>query len=329
MLVSEQEERGRKFKLAIRAGMPVLALIALVGYSTFFQNENLHLGIREISLGAALVFVTTYFIFFLLEEDGQKTLIDPSTNSYNYQAFVRHCKKHKSGIVSLLMINNLDTINENYGAQEIDGMLRSMVYQLDGVLNASNIGNVTIGRKQDAEFLISGDSSEEDFRKALADFVNNHATVNEIELDYRFAVLSGLVEDCEQNIIHLHDIVRSQRSSDAEKDAELPYPETEQPINTLERQIIDRIKAGKVKFGFRPMYHARTGQIDTYEISVKLHAPGEAPLLPRVYLPVVNRLGLGRDYDLLILKHVLELLVLVDENISFSFNLSPFSLRNR
>jgi EAL domain-containing protein (putative c-di-GMP-specific phosphodiesterase class I) len=51
-------------------------------------------------------------------------------------------------------------------------------------------------------------------------------------------------------------------------------------------------------------------------------------ILPRVYLPIVNRLGLGREYDLALLQHVVDLLPLIDENISLSFNLSPFSLRN-
>jgi EAL domain-containing protein (putative c-di-GMP-specific phosphodiesterase class I) len=51
-------------------------------------------------------------------------------------------------------------------------------------------------------------------------------------------------------------------------------------------------------------------------------------ILPRVYLPIINRLGLGRDYDLLLLQHIVDILPLIEENISFSFNLSPFSLRN-
>jgi len=37
---------------------------------------------------------------------------------------------------------------------------------------------------------------------------------------------------------------------------------------------------------------------------------------------------LGRDYDLTLIKHVIDLLPLVDETISFTFNLSPFSLRD-
>jgi EAL domain-containing protein (putative c-di-GMP-specific phosphodiesterase class I) len=39
-------------------------------------------------------------------------------------------------------------------------------------------------------------------------------------------------------------------------------------------------------------------------------------------------LGLGREYDMALVKHVIDLLPLIDEDISLSFNLSPFSLRD-
>jgi EAL domain-containing protein (putative c-di-GMP-specific phosphodiesterase class I) len=68
--------------------------------------------------------------------------------------------------------------------------------------------------------------------------------------------------------------------------------------------------------------------IDTYEIAVKLKSETRQDILPRVYLPIINRLGLGRDYDLTLIKHVIDLLPLVDKSISFTFNLSPFSLRD-
>ena len=40
MLLSELEERERHFKLALRAGIPVVLLISLVFYSTFFREES-------------------------------------------------------------------------------------------------------------------------------------------------------------------------------------------------------------------------------------------------------------------------------------------------
>jgi len=328
MLLSEHEERGRKFKLAIRAGLPILTLIGLLAYSTFFQYENITIGLREVILGLALVFVTTYFIFFLLEEDGQKSLVDPITNSYNYSAFLQRCKRQRPRTLGMLLINNLGTINENYGTEEIDAMLRSLIYQLDGVLNASGLQEAVIGRKQGAAFLIALDAEEARLSEALELFIRDHATIRDIEIDYRFAVLSVNNEDHEKAVLHLHDLVQVQHSAKADRRNNEQVTVPSSTNGTLEDRIVDAIRAGKVTFALRPLYHIRTQKISTYEVAVKLPIAGESPLQPRVYLPIINRLGLGRDYDLVILKHVLSLLKLIDTSISFSFNLSPFSLRN-
>jgi len=329
MLLSEHEERGRKFKLAIRAGLPILTLIGLLAYSTFFQYENITIGLREVILGLALVFVTTYFIFFLLEEDGQKSLIDPITNSYNYPAFLQRCERQRPRTLGMLLINNLGTINENYGTGEIDAMLRSLIYQLDGVLNAAGLNDAIIGRKQGAAFLVALDTDPEQLTEALESFVRDHATIRNIELDYRFAVLPVTGSDYDKIVLHLYDTIMAQQLAKGNTPDNNKAPSSPPSTNgTLEDRIIEAIQAGKVSFSLRPLYHIRTRKITTYEVGVKLPVPGEASLLPRVYLPIINRLGLGRDYDLVILKHVLDLLQLIDPDISFSFNLSPFSLRN-
>ncbi|HHD72575.1 MAG TPA: EAL domain-containing protein, partial [Epsilonproteobacteria bacterium] len=67
---------------------------------------------------------------------------------------------------------------------------------------------------------------------------------------------------------------------------------------------------------------------DSYELVVKLRAATGKEILPRDFLPIINRLGLGKTYDLAIFKHIVDTALLVNEQVSFSFNLSPFSLRD-
>lgn len=66
--------------------------------------------------------------------------------------------------------------------------------------------------------------------------------------------------------------------------------------------------------------------INIYEVFVKLKANDSEDLLPRFYLPILNSLWLSREYDLNIVKHMIELLKKIDDNITLAFNLSPFSL---
>ena len=330
MLHSEQEERGRKFKLAMRAGIPVLLLISLVAYATFFHQETVQFGLRELVLGGALVFVTTYFIFFLLEEEGQKSLVDRTTNSYNYPAFLHHYNVRRPRSLALMIIDNLTIINDNYGTREIDTMLRSLVYQLDATLAAHGIKGAVVGRRHGAEFLIGADCDEATLQEAIRSFVTDHPSIREIEIDYRYGTVDQPQEGLDKIISHLHGMIRTSPNdpSNTPQKPNTPQKSSETP-GKLEEAIIKAIHAQQVVFTFRPLLNVKTHQVDTYEIAAKLKLSDGEELLPRVYLPIVNRLGFGRDYDLAILTHTLSILPLIDETVSFSFNLSPFSLRNR
>ena len=330
MLLSEHEERGRKFKLAMRAGLPILILITLVAYSTFFQYNSVRFGLREFALGAALVFVTTYFIFFLLEEDGQKTLVDHTTNSYNYPAFLHHFKTHKPHALALLIIDNLTIINENYGTRGVDTMLRSLVCQLNAALSAQGIRDAIIGRKHGAEFLIGTDADERSLRLAIQSFVSDHPSIQEIELDYRFGTVEHPKRSLEKTIWHIHDMIQtSQKESASKTTRRSPVVQNTDVPGELEESIVEAVRAHRVLFTFRPLHHVEKDRIDAYEIAARLQLSHGQELLPRVYLPIVNRLGLGRDYDFAILKHALSILPLIDDAVAFNFNLSPFSLRSK
>jgi EAL domain-containing protein (putative c-di-GMP-specific phosphodiesterase class I)/GGDEF domain-containing protein len=329
MLVSEQEERGRKFKLALRAGLPVLVLIGLVIYGTFFQNENIHFGLKEALLTAGLVFVTTYFIFFLLEEDSQKTLLDRTTNSYNFDAFLGHYKSHMPKSLVMICIDNLNIINENYGTKDVDNMLRSLVYQLDATMAAYRIDNAIIGRKYGGEFLIGSNSDKETILHAVSSFVEDHPSIQNIELDYRFGVISEPKGNLEKIILQLRDTVISPASSRISKKPDTQDTHFQEDAGDLEHLIISAINGSKILFHFRPLLNTRTSTIDAYEVSAKLKLEDGRDILPRIYLPVVNRLGMGRQYDFAVFRHALELLPLIDKKVSLSFNLSPFSLRDQ
>ncbi len=326
MLVSEQEERGRKFKLALRAGLPILFLISLVAYSTFWRGGTFAFTLRDATMIVALMFVTTYFIFFLLEEDGQKSLIDPTTNGYNYSAFRRHYTAHHPHALALLTLGNLSIINENYGSRTVDKMLRSLIYQLNATLSAYGIPRAVIGRRHGAEFLIGTQTDESTLRETLLMFVRDHPSVQEIEIDLHVAVIADPDAPLEEVIGHLHDSMVSQCDTQgATEEAHAPAIHTAQE---LEASILYAIDHQQVRFSFRPLYRVETSTIDTYEIMPKLYLEDGHTVLPRVYLPIVNRLGFGQEYDTAILRHILSILPLVDARIAFSFNLSPFSLRN-
>ena len=92
MILSQMIERERQFKLALRAGLPILALIGLIIYSVF-QKENITLDTKTIILLISSSFISIYFIFFIIELSTSEKIIDDVTNTLKEQVFTKVAKK--------------------------------------------------------------------------------------------------------------------------------------------------------------------------------------------------------------------------------------------
>lgn len=327
MLLSERQERERRFKLALRAGIPIIFLISLVLYSTFFKNNSVELNIENGILMGAILFITVYFIYFLMELSIRETLIDQTTQGFNEKAFISQLKSYKPKTLILLIINNLSTINENYSTDAVNILLYNVIHKLNEELNKAGFSKALISRRYGAEFLIAIDRDSEDIRGIFEHFISNNSVINEIELDYNFSVITNTGEDLESAILHLKDLIATQRKTER-KDKKENVIQDAKKISEIETCIIAALKEKNILLSFRPLLNTKTNTIDIYEISAQLTSANMGNILPRIYLPIINRLGLGRDYDLLLFKHIVNLLPLIDKDISFSFNLSPFSLRD-
>ena len=323
MLPSERQERGRRFELALRAGIPVVLLISLVFYAIFFQEKKVELTLENGILFASIVFITVYFIYFLINLSVNETLVDQATQGYNEKAFITKLENYKPKTIALLVIRNLSTISENYSTDEVDLLLYSVVHKLHNEFNKAGFGDTLIARRYGAEFLIAFDKESEEIQHIFESFIEQNRTINDIELDYAFSMIKDTDKQIEKTILHLKDLLAAQDTSDNNT----PVPDAKE-ISQTEAAVIQALKEKNLLLSFRPLQNAKTDKIDIYEISVKLRSPENGDILPRVFLPIINRLGLGREYDLAIFSHILTLLPLVDNSISFSFNLSPFSLRN-
>ncbi len=326
MLLSAREERARRFKLALRAGIPILLLVFLLFFTTFSKGGFTAWTVENAFLMSGLVFITVYFIYFLLELDVKETLLDRTTEGFNYEAFLTKLQKHKPKTVAILLVNNLSTINENYGTAATNMLLHTMVSRLNGCIRNHEIKESWIGRHFGAEFLIAIDLDSESVQKILERFTEENRTIDTIEIDYRFAVINSGEVDPKKSIALLKDELSSQENN--------PHPtpievKDANDLSKLEKETVAAVEKGAIRLYYRPLYNIKKGEIDSYEIAAKLKTEEGKELLPRDYLPIVNRLGLGRTYDLALFRHVVETALLTDEHISFSFNLSPFSLRDR
>ena len=326
MLLSAKEERGRRFKLALRAGIPLLLLIFLLVYTTFSKGGFAAWTLENAFLMGGLVFVTIYFIYFLLELDPKETLLDQVTEGYNYKAFLDKLYKDQPKTVAILSIKNLSTINENYGTFLTNTLLHTLVSRLNNSIHVRQAQESWIGRYTDAELLIALDLDSEAFQKILEQFVQENQIVDTIEIDYRFAVINLGEADPEKTLSLLRDELSSPKSSPNKKPASVKDAVL---LSKLEKSVIAALEKESLNLYFRPLYNIQKEEIDSYEVAVKLKTEEGREILPRDYLPVINRHGMGRIYDLAIFRRIVETALLTEDHISYSFNLSPFSLRDR
>jgi len=327
MLLSEKEERERRFTLALRAGMPVLILVFLVSYTTIYQGDASNISIKDITLIAAITFITIYFIYFLMNLSVQETMIDQTTHGFNKKTFIKKLQDYKPKSLACLSIENLSSLSENYSTDQIDSLLYTIARRLNLLFKQNGLDAVLIGRGRGSEFLIALNENHGNIETILETMIKENSRINNIEVDYKFAIITDTNEDFEKAILQLRDIIASQSSHD-NKEKHTQYIKDASELSSIEKDVISTIQKKKLLLSFRPLQNTSSDTIDTYEIAVKLNSETHQDILPRVYLPIINRLGLGRDYDLTLIKHVIDLLPLVDDTISFTFNLSPFSLRD-
>jgi len=329
MLLSELEERKRRFTLALRAGIPVLLLVFLVFYTTIYPEQQIAFSIKDGILLTAITFITIYFIYFLMNLSVKETMLDETTHGFNKKTFVKKLQELKPTTLASLHIKNLSSLNENYSVDQIDTLLYILTNKLHLAFKQEGIHNVMIGRDHGLEFLIALNDEHLSVENILKHMIDENQIIDNIEIDYQFAVITNTNEDFEKTILQLQDIINSQ-SNQSTKQKEQHSTQDAKALTEIEQHVISAIKNTSLLLSFRPMMNTQSDTIDTYEIAVKLKCPSlKEDILPRIFLPIVNRLGLGREYDFTLVKHVIDLLPLVDKNISFTFNLSPFSLRDK
>ena len=327
MLYSQKEERERRFILALRAGIPLLALIFLVSYATIFQGDTSNIGLKDISLILAITFITIYYIYFLMTLSIQETMLDQTTQGFNKKTFIKKLQYYKPQSLACLNIENLSSLNENYSGDQIDSLLYTVTRKLNLLFKQNGLGSVLIGRGLGSEFLIALNENYDSIQTVLETLTEENSRINNIELDYKFAIITNPNEDFEKAILQLRDIIAGQSVSD-DKEKHMHSIKDAKELSSIEKDVITAIQKEKLLLSFRPLLNTKTDTIDTYEIAIKLKSETHQDILPRVFLPIINRLGLGREYDFALIKHLIDLLPLIDDTISFTFNLSPFSLRD-
>ncbi len=324
MLLSELKERERRFVVALRAAIPVLLLSVLIFYATFGKYLKRDIDTYTIFMMLAVVFVAVYFNYFLIEQSIKESMVDQSTMSFNHKSFIKKIKNYKPSTLMILNITNLQTINFFNPSELVDKMLFDLIHKLHIHLENDGFKAPLIGREYGAKFIIAlKTNNTEQTQKSMDDFIRENSTIDGMDVEFKYAAVTDAKQNIEKMLKQLQDLLASQtyyKTTSRIKEA--------RELDENEMAVVDALKREAIDLSFRPLLNVKKDKVDMYEVSAKFISNSGKEILPKVFLPIINRLGLGIEYDKLLSKEIISILDLVDDDISFTFNLSPFSLRN-
>lgn len=127
MLLPQTKEREYRFKLALRMGLPIFALIvALISHTLVSNYTTLQTSFYVEAI--LLLVVSVYFIFYLIYRGFDVKITDDVTKTFTREYLNRYIKSQietkKNYTLLLISIENLDDINTLYGIRNGDKVLK-------------------------------------------------------------------------------------------------------------------------------------------------------------------------------------------------------------
>lgn len=325
MLLPEEKERALRFKLALRMGLPIFILFLIVSIS-FFSIEQEDISSYYLVIVISVFAVMIYYIFYLIYQGQEERITDPITHTFSREYLNNYIKKQiQKGPYTILLISvrNLTEINSRYGLKKGDRVLYEVGQWIGAFLKEKEIERFPIGHYKGSDFLIGLPGTKERYQNLLdlmcLKFQNR--TVDEIEIGLASAIVdTGYSRDVEQLTTRLFDIA----------DEKMAYKQTldEEEIDPteLEASVIQAIKKHSFSLMFQIVDEKETASM--LEASVKLINDDGKIIHQNKFMPVIDRLGLRRTYDEMILEKVVKVSENVPHNLILALSLSPSTVRN-
>ena len=326
MLLPEEKERAQRFKLALRMGLPIFTLFVIILISFFsFGNETIPTFFLVIVISSFVVMI--YYIFYLIYQGQEERITDPITHTFSREYLINYFKKEISKgpyTIILVSVRNLTEINSRYGVKKGDRVLYEVGHWIGGFLQEKEIIRFPIGHYKGSDFLIGLPGTKEPYQNMLdlmcLKFQNK--TIDEIEISLSSAIVDTTYsKDLDQLTTHLFDIAE-------EKLLHHQTLEEEEEINPteLEASVINAVTKQAFSLMFQIVDEKERASM--LEASVKLINDEGKIIHQNKFMPVIDRLGLRRRFDEMILEKVVQVSENVPHDLILAFTLSPSSVRN-
>jgi len=325
MLLPEKKEREYRFRLALRIGLPIFALVlALISSTLITTYESLHSSFYFEAI--LLLAFSIYFIFYLIYKGFAVKITDDVskafTREYLYEYINKELEIVESYTLILITIENLHDINKVYGIKNGDKTLLEVATWISNYLQAQGVGNFPIGHIKGGDFIIGLRGNKAKYSTIL-DLMCLKST--EFHIDNIELKITGAITDTNySNELHymIEHLFELQEIKKREKSL---YSEESMDPTELESLVINAIKNRKLSINSQEVQSKDPSLLK--ECFFKLKRDDGKYLYPKSYKKVINKLGLSVEYDQLLIQEIIDNCSADDQSI-YAVNISPSSLRN-
>ncbi|MDD5400510.1 MAG: GGDEF domain-containing protein [Sulfurimonas sp.] len=327
MLLPQTKEREYRFKLALRMGLPIFALVfALISHTFISSKESLNTSFYVESI--LILFFSIYFIFHLIYKGFDTKITDnvskAFTREYMYECLKKELKNSNEYTLLLISVNNLYEINSRYGIKNGDKVLFKTLKWIGKYLKSKDIVNFPIGRIKGGDFIIGlkGNKSQYKTVMELMCLKSDEFKVDDIEVQ-----ITGAINDINlsNNLDYLIENLFEQQNKNKNSKFTVTDINDEMNPSDLEYYVINAIKKRDLIIFTQNIFEKESSVFK--ECFIKLKAQDGKVLHPKSYIKVLNKLRLMADYDLIVLEKVIEMCKKSD-NERFAVSISPTSIRN-
>ncbi len=323
MLLPEKKERENRFKLALRMGLPIFFLGLLSIFS--FINQPMERIPSSFYIGATLILaIMIYFFLYMIYKGFDERITDPITHTFTREYLYKLLKKEiQKGSYSILLISvdNLHIINEVYGIKNGDTILYKIVHEISNFFVSKGINNFPLGHIKGGDFIIGLNGTKDEYISVLDLMCLKFSpcNLNGIEIQ----ILGSIIDNnFSKNLDYLIDNLFEQQVLNRSSKTVLKEENSIDP-NYLEISIIDAIKNSNFKIFSQNIYD-KNENIFLEDLSIKLEIDNKIIHQNR-FMPIINRLGLTKEFDLYVLDKVAKIASENDKKCSVI--ISPTTLR--
>ncbi len=325
MLYPEQKERENRFKLALRMGIPIFAL-AVITVTSVLSRYFDHIPVSFVIIAFSMLGIMVYYLFYLIYQGFNERITDPISHAFTREYFMQMMQKaleKKAYTFVLFGIENLDDINRQYGFVNGDRVLRDVAYRLSEYFEEKGLSNIPIAHFKGGDFLIALEGEMESYR-SMMDLMCvkfKQYSVNDIEIDLFGSIAdSRQSRDLEKIVEQLFELQNEKRKMFVR------HEETEVNPDTIERLVIEAIEHNTFSYRYQTAYHGKEPVL--HEMTVKLPTHEGKRIHQKRFIPVINRLGLRREYDRLQFDVAIKTLEKIPATEKIAIDISASTLRH-